>query len=147
MIHSSWVYCINMQCCGSVIFWYGSGCGSGSSDPYLWLADPKVDLVGPKTYWSNGPRSGYLSRTLVHLHHSSEIKSHKTEELKVFLIIFAWWFGDPVGKMLFDRLHWNCYDRFKRSVTNWDKTRKPHHRLDKLPKGLSNSCKRRYETW
>ncbi len=25
------------QCSGSVIFWYGSGCGCGSSDPYFWL--------------------------------------------------------------------------------------------------------------
>ncbi len=28
---------------GSVTFWYGSGCGSGSSDPYLWLTDPDAD--------------------------------------------------------------------------------------------------------
>jgi hypothetical protein len=28
-----------LQCCGSVTFWYGSGCRSGSSDPYLGLTD------------------------------------------------------------------------------------------------------------
>jgi hypothetical protein len=31
------------KCCGSVTFWYGSGCGCGSSDPYLWLTDPDAD--------------------------------------------------------------------------------------------------------
>ncbi len=29
---------------GSVTFWYGSGCGSGSSDPYLWRTDPDPAL-------------------------------------------------------------------------------------------------------
>jgi hypothetical protein len=43
---------------GSVTFWYGSECGSGSSDPYLWLTDPD----GPKTFY------GSVSWTLVHLH-------------------------------------------------------------------------------
>ncbi len=37
------------QCGGSVTFWCGSGRGSGSSDPYLWLTDPNADPVGPKT--------------------------------------------------------------------------------------------------
>ncbi len=58
-------------------FWYGSGCGSASSDPYLCLTDPDADSGGPKTYGSG-------SVTLV--------KSHK--EVKVFLTIFAWW-KDP----------------------------------------------------
>jgi hypothetical protein len=31
------------QCSGSVTFWYGSGCGSGSSDTYLRLTDPDAD--------------------------------------------------------------------------------------------------------
>jgi hypothetical protein len=36
------------QCCGSVTFWYGSGCGSGSSDLYLCLTDPDANPGGPK---------------------------------------------------------------------------------------------------
>jgi hypothetical protein len=47
-----------VQCCGSVTFC----CGSGK---------PK------KTCWSYGSGSGCGSGTLVHLHHSSSIKSHK----------------------------------------------------------------------
>ncbi len=62
-----------MQCWRSVTFWYGSGCGSGSSDPYLWLTNPDADPGGPKTYGSSGSGFG----TLVHLYHSSKIKSHK----------------------------------------------------------------------
>ncbi len=46
------------QCCGSVIFWYGSGCESGLSDPYLCRTDLDADPGGPKTYGSNGSRSG-----------------------------------------------------------------------------------------
>ncbi len=51
-----------------ILIWYGSGCGSWSSDPYLWLTDPDADPGGPKTYGSG---------TLAHLHHSSKIKIHK----------------------------------------------------------------------
>ncbi len=63
-------------------FWYGSGCGSASSDPYLCLTDPDADPGGPKTYVSD-------SVTLV--------KSHKEVPVpvKVFLTIFAWWWEDP----------------------------------------------------
>ncbi len=32
-----------MQCCRSVTFWYGYGCGSESLDPYLCLTDPDPD--------------------------------------------------------------------------------------------------------
>ncbi len=42
------------QCCGSVTFWYGTGCGS--SDPYLWLTDPDADPGGPSTYGSYIPQ-------------------------------------------------------------------------------------------
>ncbi len=31
------------QCSVSGTFCYGSGCGPGSSDPYLWLTDPDAD--------------------------------------------------------------------------------------------------------
>ncbi len=43
-------------------------------DPYLWLTDPDSDPGGPKTY---GSGSKCRLGTLVHLHHSSKIKSHK----------------------------------------------------------------------
>jgi hypothetical protein len=71
------------QCWGSVTFWYGSRCGSGSPDPYLWLTDPDADPGGPKTYGSYDSGSGF--GTLVHLHHSSKIRSHT---------ILAWWWKD-----------------------------------------------------
>jgi hypothetical protein len=31
------------HCSGSVTFWYESGCGSGTSNPYLWQTDPNAD--------------------------------------------------------------------------------------------------------
>jgi hypothetical protein len=51
----------------SVTFWYGSGCGSQRPD--------NIRILG----------SG--SGTLIHLHHSSKTKSHKTAEIKDFLTI------------------------------------------------------------
>ncbi len=40
-------------CEGEVVLWirdiwYGSGCGSGSSDPYIRRTDPNADPGGPK---------------------------------------------------------------------------------------------------
>ncbi len=32
------------QCCGSMTFWCGSGSGSGSADPCLWLMDPDPSI-------------------------------------------------------------------------------------------------------
>ncbi len=43
-----------LQCWGSVTFWYGSGCGSGSSDPYLWLKDPDRGSGKPKKPYGSG---------------------------------------------------------------------------------------------
>jgi hypothetical protein len=54
------------QCCGFVTLWYGSGCGSGSSDPFICLTDPDSDPGGSKTFGSYG--SGYGSGTLVKSH-------------------------------------------------------------------------------
>ncbi len=52
------------QFCGSMQFWNGSGCGSGSADPYLWPMDPdEADPGGQKTYVSYG--SGCGSATLI----------------------------------------------------------------------------------
>ncbi len=67
------------QCCGSVTFWYGSGCGS--SDPFLWLTDPDGDPVGPEKH---DPEYWYIYIIL-----------QRFKEIKVFLIIFAWWWKDP----------------------------------------------------
>ncbi len=77
------------QCWGSVTFWYGSVCGS--SDPYLWLTDP--DTGGPKTYGSE-----CKFETMVHLHNSSKIKSHKKLQNSIKQVLFtilAWWWKDP----------------------------------------------------
>jgi len=36
-------YCCSQQCSGSMQFWCGSGSGSWSADPCLWLMDPDSD--------------------------------------------------------------------------------------------------------
>ncbi len=62
-------------------------------------ADPGI----PKTYGSyrSGSRSrGGFGTRVIHLHHSSKIKSLKklqnsTVEIKVFLTNFAWWWKNP----------------------------------------------------
>jgi hypothetical protein len=66
-------------------FWYGSGCGFGSSNSYISLTDPYAEPGDSKTYRSGTP---------VHLHHSSKIKRHKEvtkqyQEIMAFLTIFA----------------------------------------------------------
>ncbi len=55
------------QRCGSLTFWYGSRCWS-------------LALTNGSGWGSGSPKSygSYGSGTLVHLHHSSKIKSHKT---------------------------------------------------------------------
>ncbi len=54
---------VGAQCSGSMTFWYGSGCGSGSSDPYLWLTDPDAD-AHPDLYqnlqWLLGAKNFFL---------------------------------------------------------------------------------------
>ncbi len=54
------------QCSRSVTFWYGSGCVSGSSHPYLWLTDQDAHPGGPKLYGSYGSRcvSGTLPESM-----------------------------------------------------------------------------------
>jgi hypothetical protein len=61
--------CTSIQWCGTETFWYGSGCGTGSSDPYDYLTDSDANPGGPKTYGSYGSRSGSGSGT--------PVKSHK----------------------------------------------------------------------
>jgi hypothetical protein len=65
------------QCCGSVTFWYGTGCGSESSDPYLCLTDPDADLRSPKEY---GSGSGTLIK--------SQKEVTKQQKSRFFLIFF-----------------------------------------------------------
>ncbi len=94
--------------------WYGSGCGFGSAEPYLWLMDPDSDsdpdAIRSSCYFSKRSsrcqqkirvfkKKFFLLTVLpyflkVHLHHFSKIKSQrspKTEGINVFLTIFAWW--------------------------------------------------------
>ncbi len=53
------------QFCGSMKFWNGSGCGSGSAHPYLWPMDPDADPGGQKTYGSYGCGSAALIWILI----------------------------------------------------------------------------------
>ncbi len=85
-----------IQCWGSVTFWYGSV----SSDPYLWLTNPDADPGGPKTY-------GFYRfyGKLVHLHHSSKIKSHEEVTKPMFFLLFLFdmegsWAGSGAGAVL-----------------------------------------------
>ncbi len=66
------------QCWGSVTFWYGSGCGSRSSDPYLWLTDPSADPGCPKTY---GSGSGTIVKS-----HKEVTKQKKSRFFLLFLL-------------------------------------------------------------
>ncbi len=71
-----------MQCCGSMKFWYGSG----SADPYLWLMDPDPfadsdpaifvsDLQDVKKLFFSKFFAYYFLK--IHLHQFSKWKSHK----------------------------------------------------------------------
>ncbi len=44
LLHVSW----DIQWCGSMAFWCGSECGSGSADPCLWPMDPDPAQVANK---------------------------------------------------------------------------------------------------
>jgi hypothetical protein len=69
--------------------WHFSTYGSGSSDPYLWLTDPypDSDLAPDPAFFVSDlqdankkyffPKFYAYSFLKMHLHHSSEIKSHK----------------------------------------------------------------------
>jgi hypothetical protein len=64
-----------------VKFWYGSGCGSGSSNPYLCLTDPYADPGDPKTYRSYG----FIFGTLVNSH-KEVTKQKKSRFFLLFLL-------------------------------------------------------------
>ncbi len=73
------------QCCGSMKFLYGSGCGSGSADPYIWLMDPEPSFffsdlqdVKKKVFFLLSFFADYFSK--VHLHHCSKIKDIKKSQ-------------------------------------------------------------------
>jgi hypothetical protein len=79
------------QCCGSVTFWYGSGCGS--SDPN-------------RSEWESGrPKNMRSLRIRMLIRNIGTVtsvfkdkkskRSKKTVEIKVFLTIFAWRWKDP----------------------------------------------------
>ncbi len=81
----SWVLICEIQCCGSMTFWDGSG----SADPCLWLMDPDpdpaifvIDLqdASKKLIFCHAIFSAdYFLR--VHLHHFSKIKSQKESQI------------------------------------------------------------------
>jgi hypothetical protein len=79
------------QCCGSVIFWYGSGCGS--SDPYIWLTEPDADPVEKKHKDPTEPDAD--SERWYNYKNKKSKRSHKTVEIKVFLTSFAWRWKAP----------------------------------------------------
>ncbi len=106
----------DIQCWGSVTFWYGSV----SSDPYLWLTNPDADLGGPKTYGSYGSGCGFGK--LVHLHHSSKIKSHKevTKQYKprVFLL-FLFDGGRILSRIRYCNWRIRCGSRRPKNIRIW----------------------------
>ncbi len=86
------------QCCGSMIFWSGSGSG----DPCLWLMDPKPSIFVMKLQDANKKNYGSFFKKFFCLllfegtftsffKDKSSKRSHKTVGIKVFLTIFAWW--------------------------------------------------------
>jgi hypothetical protein len=78
---------ISQQCSGSVTFWYVSE--SGSAELYLYLTDPSPDPAqDPDPFVSNlqDANKNYFFASYflkVHLHHSSQIQSHKTAEIGI----------------------------------------------------------------
>ncbi len=73
------------QCCGSVVFWHGSG--SGSAVLYLWLTDPAPDPAISSLTFQDGNKKLCFFQSFfryyflnLHLHNYSKIKSH--EEVK-----------------------------------------------------------------
>ncbi len=68
------------QCCGSMTFWCGSGSGSGSADPCLWLIDPDSDPAIFVIDLQDTNKKLILKKSFlfnVYLHLFSKIKSQK----------------------------------------------------------------------
>ncbi len=75
---------------GSVTFWYRSGSGSISADPYHCVTDPDPDPALFRQWLSRcGQKISFFAYYFlkVHLHQTSKIKSHKTVEIKVFFFL------------------------------------------------------------
>ncbi len=78
------------QCCGSVTFWFGAGCGSGSV--------PVSNGSGCCSGWSKNIWILRIRLWILNTRKKSK-RSHKTVDIKIFLTIlvfsiFAWWWKD-----------------------------------------------------
>ncbi len=90
------LYCFD-QCCGSMTFCGGSGSGSGSAVPCLWLVDPDptifvIDL--PKIPIKLIKKKVFLLITVwryIIFKDNKSKRSHKAVGIKDFLNFFAWW--------------------------------------------------------
>ncbi len=78
--------------------WYGSGCGPGSSDPYLWLTDPDADPGAQKhtdpTDPDPCPDAGPEHWEIYVILQRKKSPKEVTQQQKVFLTLFAWWWKD-----------------------------------------------------
>ncbi len=87
------------QSWGSVTFWYRSGCGSGSSDLYLWLTDPERIREAQKRTVPTGPirMREHWYPTFTSFFRDKAIKKFQNSRNQAFSYygIFAWWWKDP----------------------------------------------------
>ncbi len=103
--------------------------GSGSADP-IPLTDPDPAL-DPSLFVSNlqdTNKNNFFQRFFAHyflkftsfFKDKKSFRSHKTEEIKVFLTIFVWWWKDPEGPKTYgseDPEHWGVRPIDSRSLT------------------------------
>ncbi len=106
VLGQNWEWETPHHCCGSMIFWGGSG--SGSADPCLWLMDPDSDPYPGSgsccfRHWPSRcqKKTNFLTQFFLLITFWSCIyiifqrkkvkKSRKIVGIKVFLTIFAWW--------------------------------------------------------
>ncbi len=91
-------YLHHNQWWGSVAFWYGSGCGSGFSDQYLWLMGSGSESGRPEQIrilrLGNRMRirnTGTFTSFFKDKSHK-EVKNNRNQGFSCF---FAWWWMDP----------------------------------------------------
>jgi hypothetical protein len=84
------------QCSRSVTFWYGAGCGSGSSNPYLWLSVQLRPWIRIRILHFSSVTFKTQTKNIFMLisfwryitssfKHKKSRRSHKPVEIKVFL--------------------------------------------------------------
>jgi hypothetical protein len=87
-------------------FWNRSGFESRSSDPYLWIGRIRMRVREAQKPYGSG--SGFRSGTLVHLHHSSNIKSLRQNSWNQgFSCYFCLMGGSRVGFVLVANGSWS----------------------------------------